>query len=165
MRKFLVILLMIVCLIVLVNNIENVEEEIRVRIVPNNNSEQSKLEKQKVKDIVVCFLKEAYDKSYEIYIKNIEKGLYCLEDVIKNKIEDDVVITFGNHTLYNKTYNNTVLKNTSELTLLIMIGNGNGDNWWGTVYPDFLLINSSDVVEYESIFVNFYKKIREDAHD
>ena len=70
------------------------------------------------------------------------------------------MITFDNHTLYNKTYNNNVIKNSNELTLYIEIGNGKGSNWWGTVYPDFLLVNSSEVMEYESIFVNIFKKIK-----
>ena len=57
-------------------------------------------------------------------------------------------------------YNNNVIENSNELTLYIEIGTGKGSNWWGTVYPEFLIVSSSEVMEYESIFVNIFKKIK-----
>ena len=59
----------------------------------------------------------------------------------------------------NKTYNNNVIENSNELTLYIEIGTGKGSNWWGTVYPEFLIVSSSEVMEYESIFVNIFKNL------
>ena len=160
MRKTLFIILLIICIIVMINNISDDNKEIRVRIIPNSNSEKDLLNKQITKDITICFLSEAYDENYNSYINNIEKGVNYLEEVIEQQIKESVVITFNNHTLYNKTYNNTVVENPTELTLIVVIDNGKGDNWWGTVYPEFLLVNSSEVVEYESIFVKFFNKIK-----
>ena len=160
MRKILFILIIIVCVVVMINNIGDNNKEIRVRIVPNSNEVDDLQEKQIVKDITICYLKEAYDEDYNIYINNIEKGKVKLKEVIVENIKEDVLINFGNHTLYNKTYNNMVVENSTELTLLITIGRGLGDNWWGTVYPEFLSVNSSDVLEYESVFVELFNKIR-----
>jgi hypothetical protein len=144
----------------MINNIGDNNKEIRVRIVPNSNEVDDLQEKQIVKDITICYLKEAYDEDYNIYINNIEKGKLKLKEVIVENIKEDVLINFGNHTLYNKTYNNMVVENSTELTLLITIGRGLGDNWWGTVYPEFLSVNSSDVLKYESVFVELFNKIR-----
>lgn len=160
MRKILFILIIIVCVVVMINNIGDNNKEIRVRIVPNSNEVDDLQEKQIVKDITICYLKEAYDEDYNIYINNIEKGKLKLKEVIVENIKEDVLINFGNHTLYNKTYNNMVVENSTELTLLITIGRGLGDNWWGTVYPEFLSVNSSDVLKYESVFVELFNKIR-----
>ncbi len=160
MRKILFILIIIVCVVVMINNIGDNNKEIRVRIVPNSNEVDDLQEKQIVKDITICYLKEAYDEDYNIYINNIEKGKVKLKEVIVENIKEDVLINFGNHTLYNKTYNNMVVENSTELTLLITIGRGLGDNWWGTVYPEFLSVNSSDVLKYESVFVELFNKIR-----
>ncbi len=160
MRKILFILIIIVCVVVMINNIGDNNKEIRVRIVPNSNEVDDLQEKQIVKDITICYLKEAYDEDYNIYINNIEKGKLKLKEVIVENIKEDVLINFGNHTLYNKTYNNMVVENSTELTLLITIGRGLGDNWWGTVYPEFLSVNSGDVLKYESVFVELFNKIR-----
>lgn len=160
MRKILFILIIIVCVVVMINNIGDNNKEIRVRIVPNSNEVDDLQEKQIVKDITICYLKEAYDEDYNIYINNIEKGKVKLKEVIVENIKEDVLINFGNHTLYNKTYNNMVVENSTELTLLITIGRGLGDNWWGTVYPEFLSVNSGDVLKYESVFVELFNKIR-----
>ena len=160
MRKILFILIIIVCVVVMINNIGDNNKEIRVRIVPNSNEVDDLQEKQIVKDITICYLKEAYDEDYNIYINNIEKGKLKLKEVIVEIIKEDVLINFCNHTLYNKTYNNMVVENSTELTLLITIGRGLGDNWWGTVYPEFLSVNSGDVLKYESVFVELFNKIR-----
>lgn len=164
MRKFTVIFLVIVSILIYINNKEEVEE-IRVRVIPNSNSEVDLLVKEDVKNITVSYLKKAYDSNYYIYINNIEYGLSYLEEVIEKNIKEEVLITFDNHTLYNKTYNDNVIENTEELTLCVKIGDGNGSNWWGTIYPEFLLVNSNEVVEYESLFVNLFKKIGDTQDD
>ena len=163
MRKTLFIILLIVCIIVMINNLGDDNKEIRVRIIPNSNSDIDLLKKQTAKNITICFLSEAYDENYNSYTENIEKGINYLEEVIEEQLNESVLISFDNHTLYNKTYNNTVVENPTELTLVVIIGNGDGDNWWGTVYPDFLLVNSSEVVKYESIFVKFFNKVKEET--
>ena len=160
MRKIIFIILLVVCIVVMINNRIDINKEIRVRIVPNSNSESDLLNKQTVKNITICFLSEAYDNDYNIYTNNIVNGIDYLEEVLENEVDESILISFDNHTLYNKTYNNTVVENPTELTLLVIIGNGDGDNWWGTVYPEFLLVNSTDVIKYESIFVKFFNKIK-----
>ena len=165
MRKSIFIILVVVCFIVMINNGDDKNKEIRVRVIPNSDSQYDLDNKKIVKDITVSYLYNAYDENYNIYIDNIDKGLLYLEDTINQYIVDDVLISFGNHTLYNKTYNNTVVKNSTELTLVVQIGNGLGDNWWGTVYPDFLLVNGSEVVKYESLFVKLFDKTSEEENE
>ena len=165
MRKTTFIILVIVCIIIMINNIGDDNKEIRVRIIPNSNGEKDLYEKQIVKNVVICYLKEAYDENYNYYIDNINSKLQYLENVIAENIDQNVIINFGNHTLYNKTYNSSVVKNTIELTLLVTIGKGQGDNWWGTVYPDFLLVNGQEVMKYESLFIKLFNKTSEDYND
>lgn len=69
-------------------------------------------------------------------------------------------VSLSNHTLYNKTYNNSAVKNTSELTFYVVLGRGEGSNWWGTVYPEFLLVSSSEEVHYESLILSIFNKIK-----
>ena len=42
-----------------------------------------------------------------------------VREIIKKEISEDVLITFDNHTLYNKTYNNSAVKNEETLEKIL----------------------------------------------
>ena len=159
MRKILLVGLILVCAVMVFMKTQETKE-IRVRVIPNSDSAKDLTTKEKAKDITVCYLKEAYDKEYTTYLSNIRNTMAYFEVALKNELKQDVEVQFGNHTLYNKTYNNSAVKNTNEMTLYVIIGEGKGDNWWGTVYPEFLEVSSSEEVKYESLILSIFKKIR-----
>ena len=80
MRKIILIVIFILFLITLVNNEK--EEEIRVRIIPNSNSEDDLVIKENVKDAVVYYLYCIYSDNYEVYKDNINDSLYDLKRII-----------------------------------------------------------------------------------
>ncbi|MDE7264624.1 MAG: stage II sporulation protein R [Anaeroplasmataceae bacterium] len=136
------------------------EPEIRVRIIPNSDEAYDLEVKEKAKTVTICYLKEAYDSNYETYVSNLRKTIPFFENALSQELKENVEIQLGNHTLYNKTYNNSAVKNTSEMTLYIIIGEGKGSNWWGTVYPEFLEVNGSEEVKYESLILSIFNKIK-----
>jgi Stage II sporulation protein R (spore_II_R). len=138
----------------------NEAKEIRVRIIPNSDSSLDLRQKEKAKDITICYLREAYSEDYETYLSNMKKTLSDFEKLLTKQLQDSVKLELGNHTLYNKTYNNSAVKNTGEMTLYVIIGEGKGSNWWGTVYPEFLEVNSSEEVKYESLILSIFNKIK-----
>lgn len=160
MRKFLLVVLAILCLGVFIIQNNNTEEEIRVRIIPNGNSEKDLEEKKEAKNIVLCYLEMIFDESYEVCLSNIDQTYKELEKSLEKKFID-VSVSFGKHTLYNKTYNDNAIKNTKTYTLYIVLGNGDGDNWWGSIYPEFLSVSGDTEYKYESLLVNVLKKIKE----
>jgi len=159
MRKLGLIIVFIFFGITLLNNLSK-EEEIRVRVIPNSDESRDLLEKEEAKELVICYLKEAYSSDYNEFISNINKTKDDFEIMLEKVLATDCTISFDKHTLYNKTYNNSAIKNESTLVLLVVIGDGGGSNWWGTVYPEFLDISSSEEVKYESLIVNLFRKIR-----
>lgn len=159
MRKLIIVLLVIACLVIGLQQL-NREKEIRVRIIPNSDTTSDLEIKEKAKDITVCYLKEAYDKDYDVYLENLSKTKNSFELLLEKELHEDVKIQLGNHTLYNKTYNNSAVENTSEMTMYIVLGEGKGSNWWGTIYPEFLEVNSSEEVRYESLILSIFKKIK-----
>lgn len=138
----------------------NKEKEIRVRIIPNSDTSLDLNEKETAKTITLCYLKNAYDEEYKVFIQNINFTKKEFEKILEKELNRDVEVEFGNHTLYNKTYNNSAVKNTEEMTLYIIIGEGKGSNWWGTVYPEFLSVSGSEEIKYESLIVSIFKKIK-----
>lgn len=154
MRKLLFVLVFVFAFISVCFSFNNESDEIRVRVVPNSNSSSDLEVKEEVKSAVLSYLELVYDKDYDKCKDNISNTLGELELDLNNKYED-ISVSFGYHTLYNKAYN----ENSEELTLYIVIGDGKGDNWWGSIYPEY--ISGSEEIEYESILVNVINKIKE----
>ena len=117
--------------------------------------------KEEVKNSVIYFLKEIYAEDYQTYINNINNSLSELENIIDNNYIDCNIV-FDYYTLYNKENNGDAVKNEKILTLVIILGDGKGNNWWGTIYPEYLGVGSSDVIKYESLFVNLIKYIKKE---
>ena len=159
MRKLLFVIIIIIFIFCLFNNSDE-DKEIRVRIIPNSDSKNDLLVKENVKNAVVCYLEMIYDKTYEKYFDNINNTYNDLENKL-DSLFGEVSVSFNKHTLYNKTYNNNAIKNEEAYTLYIVIGNGEGSNWWGSVYPKFLSVNSSEVLEYKSLFYDLISKLKE----
>ena len=157
MRKILLIVVIIVFIVSLVENKKS--EEIRVRIIPNSNEFIDLEIKESVKGSIIYYLHNIYDESYEIYKKNISNSIVYLEEIIEKQF-CECEITFDYHTLYNKTYNDNIVKNEESLVLLIVLGKGKGDNWWGSIYPKYLEVSGDDVVLYRSLFVDLIKQIK-----
>ena len=157
MRKTLLIVIIIIFLISLANSKNS--EEIKVRIVPNSNSYQDLKTKEMVKDAVVYYLSKIYDESFEIYEKNINDSVKELNEIIQIEY-GSCNVSFDYHTLYNKTYNGNKVKDEKTLVLLVVLGEGKGDNWWGSIYPEYLCVSSNEEYKYESLFIKLINKIR-----
>lgn len=164
MRKI-ILGIIIVCFVGVLFMNMNEANELRVRIIPNSNLEEDIRVKENVKEMTICYLKEAYDSDYDLFLNNIKNTMDSFKAFVRNETKEKIEVELANHTLYNKTYNNSAVENTNELTLYITIGAGNGSNWWGTVYPEFLEVNSSEEIKYESLIASIFKKIKGDNDD
>lgn len=159
MRKIGIIVLILLFSWALYSNM-NKQEEIRVRVIPNSDTTTDLVLKEKTKDMVVCYLKEGYSKDYSVFFNRINQTYTLLEEIIENELAVECTITFDKHTLYNKTYNNSAVENKNTMMLYVVLGTGKGSNWWGTVYPEFLQISSSEEIVYESLIVQLFQKIK-----
>lgn len=158
MKKiFIVLFLVIISITIYINNSNS--EEIRLRIIPNSNEPSDILVKEEVKNAVIYYLESIYVDDYHKYVEKINESMAFLESIIEANYVS-CSMDFSKHTLYNKEYNGSAIKNKSTLTLVITLGEGNGSNWWGSIYPEYLGISSSDVVRYESLFANLIKYIK-----
>ncbi len=156
MKKIVIFIIAVIVLIVVVLK-PNESEEIRVRIVPNSNNEIDLVIKEEVKERVIVFLEENYDKDRNLFIDNMQDKIPFLKQELEEK-SIRTNISLCEHNFYNKTYNNNSVKNAKVLTLLVVIEEGNGDNWWGSIYPNLLEVNSSEVVRYKSFLKKIYDK-------
>lgn len=162
MRKKLLIILVVFCLVVIFFRFNNKNEEIRVRIIPRDNSIEGIEEKNKVKKVVLCYLENIYCDDYSKMLKEINTSYIDLEEELKEYVPD-INVSFSKHTLYNKTYNNSAVENEEFYTLYIVLGEGKGDNWWGSVYPNYLNIEGDEEIQYKSLILEIFEKEKYNA--
>lgn len=156
MRRIIIVIISVICFILFISKCNKNDEEIRVRIISNGNSEIDLKNKKIAKNITICYLNLIFNEEYDKFKSNIEKTYKDLEGILLDEgIKSN--ISFSNHTLYNKTYNNTAIKNEKKLTLYIVLGSGKGENWWGSIYPKFLSISSEEEYKYESLILKALK--------
>ncbi len=154
------LLIVVVLFLVACSQFFKESEEIRVRIIPNSNDSIDLAVKEEAKQYTICYLKEAYCDDYDVFKNRIRQSLKAFNQLLEKELSTACTVTFTKHTLYNKTYNDSAIRNKNTMTLYIILGNGEGSNWWGTVYPDFLQIESSEEVKYESLIVRIFEMIK-----
>lgn len=154
MRKALIIIIITLGFIALIKAI-NPSEEMRVRIIPNSNSEIDLKIKEEVKSITVTYLEKQYDKSMTKFIQNIKSTINEFNDLVESYNAKGELV---NHQFYQKEYKGKAIKDEEVLTFLVEIDNASGDNWWGVIFPEFLEINSTDSSSVKSYFYEKLKK-------
>lgn len=141
------ILLFIVSLGVCFFFLNKNDDEIRIRVISNSNSESD----LKYKDEVVSYLKEEVLNDIQLTDHYLENNYKTIEQIL-NKEFDDISVSYEYHTFKNKTYNDIALENKEFKTLLIYIGHGEGSNWWGSIFDNSLQYESTDEVIYKWYF-------------
>ncbi len=145
----------VICIIVFFCSLNIKSEEIRIRIIANSNSEVD----QEIKKELSIYLYENFELDFgnlsecDNYIKNNLENIKLL----LNKKFKNIDVSYENHIFYNKTYNNIVSNNEEYKTLLITIGDGVGENFWGVLYSDNF-IESTDTIYYKSFILELLKE-------
>lgn len=148
----------VILLLFIINNLFK-DKEIRVRIIPNSNSIADLNTKEVVKKYVIEYLNEQISTSYNETFENINNTYKKLENDINAILDIEATVSFDKHILYNKTYNDTAILNEKCYCLYVVINKGMGDNWWGSVFPKFLVTSSDEEVEYKSFLYECYKRM------
>ena len=143
----------------LVKSLEIPEDAIRIRIIPNSNSQYDQKIKGKIKDklqiTMYKMLKEAKNsKEAQTIIKN---NLENIDKEVKNTLEKEKYhqtyqINFGYNYFPAKEYKGVKYNEGYYKSLLVTLGEGKGDNWWCVLFPPLCLIEEENKeVEYKSI--------------
>lgn len=142
-------------------------ENIRIRVIANSNSELDQEIKYKVKD-------EIQDDLYNL-LKNT-KGIDEARKLINNNLGDldskvynvlnqnnyplSYKINYGLNYFPQKEYKGVIYEEGYYESLVITLGEGNGDNWWCVLFPPLCLLEAeeSDEVEYTSFIKEIVNK-------
>ena len=175
-KLILIILTVIVAFIVYVNVNADVgeivipEAAIRVRVIANSNSINDQSMKMKVKTKI-----EESISPLLVDVDSVEEARTIINNNI-NILESDIEVLFNNEHYYkdynvnfgdnyfpDKDYKGIHYEEGEYESLVVTIGEGEGDNWWCVLFPPLCLLEAdeSDVddTEYKFFVSEMLKKI------
>ncbi len=166
MKKIIFIVFIVIMILTLNNKIEAnriPEEAIRLRVIANSNSGEDQKIKLEVRDKVqkklYNLLKEV--KGIENARKIINDNLDDINETVKETINsDEYNINFGLNYFPEKKYKGVIYNEGYYESLVITLGNGEGNNWWCVLFPPFCLIEAeeSNDVEYKFFIQELLEK-------
>ncbi|MDO5569290.1 MAG: stage II sporulation protein R [bacterium] len=174
MKKILIILILIVTTIYLYSNqkdnkiITIPNDSIRIRVIPSTNATYDQYMKFKVKTYIEenlsTLLKDEKDisKAEKIITDNISNFENDIEKIfIENDYQESVTLSFGNNFFPKKEYKGVVYNEGYYQSLVISIGQSQGDNWWCVLFPPLCLLEAeeSTTQEYKFAVIEIINKI------
>lgn len=173
MKKFLVILAIVIVVLIININEDNYyiipNEAIRFRIIANSNNSNDQYIKLRVKDKIEKELEKSLknatniDESRNIIKENIEN----YKDIVSNTLNEynyknDFTIKYGNNYFPEKIYKGVKYEAGNYESLVISLGNANGANWWCVLFPPICNLDFDNKektkVEYKFLVKDIFDK-------
>ena len=143
------------------------KESIRFRIIADDNTEASEEIKFKIKMLIEMELSEILDEKDNFLSSKvkIENSLKRIENKVnsmlkKEKILESVQISYGSHFFPEKFYNGVKYESGFYESLVVILGNGLGNNWWCVLFPPLCNLENKNYSneEYKLLVWEIIKK-------
>ncbi len=162
------LLTLTVCLLILVLSILPVHGEselydnvLRLHVIANSDSEEDQALKLKVRDAVLresevlladCQTREAALAKVQEHLPRLEQAA-C--EVLQNEnCFDSVRAELGEEVYPTRNYESFCFPSGNYLSLRIVIGEGEGQNWWCVLYPPMCLSAASAKDAQEDAYIS-----------
>ena len=148
--------------------VEIPDEAIRIRVIGNSNSEYDHEKKQELRKEVQLYmqnlLKDAktVSEARSIINNNLENIDTNVDKYLHNlKYNTSYKINFGLNYFPEKEYKGIKYKEGLYESLLITLGEGQGNNWWCVLFPPICLLEAEETETNEVEYKSFVKEIIE----
>ncbi len=166
MRK-LWILILTVCLLSLTIGLLPVHGEadiydtvLRLHVLANSDSEEDQALKLSVRDAILAVGNGVFDEcnSREEAEHRLQENLPLFEEAAKKAISDagfsyPVRFVLGEEEYPTRTYGSICFPSGNYLSLRVIIGEGEGQNWWCVLYPPLCMSAASAGKSDEEAFI------------
>ena len=133
---------------------------LRLHVLANSDSEEDQNLKLKVRDALLessCELFESCPTREDAILK-VNENIEYLEAVAASVIEDEgytypVSIELGEEVYPTKSYEGFCFPSGSYVSLQVIIGNGEGQNWWCVLFPPMCL-SAASTANAEDAFIS-----------
>lgn len=134
---------------------------LRLHVIANSDSSVDQNLKLRLRDYILEEGEDIFDGSVNVEnaVKKIEPKLAELENsaetFVKNAGFDyDVKITLSNEYFTTRTYESVTLPAGKYLALRVVIGSGEGYNWWCVMFPPMCVPAADKKDEIENVFTD-----------
>ena len=172
MKKVLIVLSVLIIILVSNTTTDDLiipDESIRVRVIANSNSATDQAIKKIVRDEISKEITVLLED-----VTNIEDARQVIKDnidaidktvknvLLENNYNDKYVINYGYNLFPSKKYKGVVYKEGYYESVVVTLGNGDGNNWWCVLFPPLCLMETNqdnlDEVEYKSFIKEIIDK-------
>lgn len=130
---------------------------IRFHVLANSDSEKDQNLKLKVKNKVIDYLypylndSQSLDESRQIIKDRMQEVKKLAEEVIRdNNYDYGIKVELARENFPDKSYGNITLPQGNYEAFRIIIGDGQGRNWWCVMFPPLCFVDESKAeVEYD----------------
>ena len=146
-------------------------EAIRFRVIANSNTIYDQNIKLQLKNVVQNKILEIIGNSSTIdeTRKNLKSNVSEIDNLVKETLNNlnydkKYKIKYGYNYFPEKEFKGIKYKDGNYESLVITLGEGNGDNWWCVLFPPYCLLETEDTgkkdVEYTFFLKDFIDKIK-----
>lgn len=132
---------------------------LRLHVIANSDTSVDQNLKLRLRDFILQEGKDIFDGSVNVEnaVEKIEPKLPELEKSAKNFVKQsgfdyDVKITLSNEYFTTRTYETVTLPAGRYLALRVVIGSGEGHNWWCVMFPPMCVPAADKRDELENVF-------------
>lgn len=147
MKKIIIGLFLIMVCILFSNNKEDYviipDKAIRFRIIANSNNIEDQRMKYQIKQEITPILTSIASDNYETTNNSIKKILPTIDKLLSSKLID-YQINYGLNYFPEKVYKGIKYSEGNYESLVITLGDGQGDNWWCVLFPPLCLIENQE---------------------
>ena len=173
MKKIIIVILAMISLIYVYSNSSKKEiiipkEAIRFRVIANSNTVYDQNIKIRLKNVIQNNIFELTNdvKTIEEERKIIKENMQNIDSLVKKTLKDlkydkDYTIKYGLNYFPKKEYKGITYKEGNYESLVITLGNGDGDNWWCVLFPPLCLVESDESNIKDGEYTFFIKELLE----
>lgn len=173
MKKVVMFISLFVVISIMISNSYNQviipKEAIRFRVIANSNSEYDQTNKKKIAKTLSTDMVEILKDTNSINEARsiLQNNLTNFEDTAKlvaesNNYKEDINVDYGTHYFPKKEYKGVTYEEGEYESLVVTLGNGEGENFWCVLFPPLCLLEAdeadTDKIEYKSFIKELLDK-------
>lgn len=173
-----VMLTVVVVAIILMNNYtENLnrglaDSLIRLHVIANSDSPEDQALKRDVRDAVLAYLHRELKSSKDVEQTSIiiksrlnEITTIAMEEISSRGKEYNARATLGKYPFPTKAYGDITLPAGSYQALRVVIGKGEGANWWCVLFPPLCFVDVTHSTVPDSVKENLKVALTEEEYN
>lgn len=142
------------------------ENILRLHVIANSDSEKDQTVKLLVRDAVLAFLSDLESQSANdtkrYLLANGKELLSTVEETLQgNGFSYSAQLMLGTYPFPDRTYGDTFYPAGDYPALRIILGSGQGHNWWCVLFPPLCLVSAEDMPQADTDDLTFFSSILE----